>query len=418
MKAVVLCAGFGNRMGGRIKPLLKVGGREILFRTLTYLTQNGVNEFVIVVNPNNRREIEEFLRANRFDFKIVENRHPEKGNGYTFYLAKDYVDERFVLVMGDHVYEESFVKKAVSGDGLICDEKPLYIDIDEATKVLTKNGRIERIGKDLREWCCIDTGFFVLTKDVFKHAEKLVKEKDVVSLSEIMEKARIPVTKISNHFWMDIDTEEELRLANKLIVRRSFKGHGDGFISRHLNRKISLRISEILVNRITPNQATLMSFFIGILASLIALISVPLGGLFYQISSILDGVDGEIARASLRTTKFGGWLDSILDRYVDFLFLLTLAFLSDLNSFGWVVVSFALFGTIMVSYTTERYKGAFFRDFYRDFKLPIPGKRDERIFIIMVFTLLWNFVNPIYLFVLIAILTNLRVLVTIYIVAK
>ncbi len=415
MKAVVLAAGMGTRMGSEIpKPLLKVAGREILYRSLKTLSELGVDEFVVVVGKKGEY-IEDFLRRHGFKYRIVKNEHPERGNGYSFYLAKDYVDGKFVLIMGDHVYEREFMEKAVRGEGLIGDANPKYVDVDEATKVVCKNGKVEKIGKNLKKFDYIDTGFFVLTPDIFEHAEVLVKSKEEVSLSEIIGRAKVPVTEVSGYFWMDVDTPEELRKANRLIVRTSVKGRGDGLIARLINRKISLWLSERLVNRITPNQATIMSFLVGVLSALITFISVPLAGVTYQISSILDGIDGEIARASMRTSKFGGWLDSVLDRYVDFLFLLCLAIVSNLSLIGWIIACIAMFGSFMVSYTTERYKGAFFSDFYRDFEFRFPGKRDERIFLIMIFCVVgWIF----QLFVLLAILTNLRVLATIYVVTK
>ena len=415
MKAVVLAAGLGTRLKAKIpKPLVKVAGREILYRNLKVLSELGMKEFVVVVGRRGEM-IEEFLKKHGFKYKIVKNEHPEKGNGYSLYLAKDYVDDRFVLIMGDHVYERAFIEKAIKGEGLIGDRTAKYVDIDEATKVVCRDGRVEKVGKNLKTFDYIDTGFFVLTPEIFKYAEEIIEEKGEAQLSEIVERAKVPVTEVSGYFWMDVDTPEELRKANRLIVRLSVKGAGDGFISRHINRKISLRLSELLVNRITPNQATLLSFFVGILSALTVFISVPLAGIAYQISSILDGIDGEIARASMRTSRFGGWLDSVLDRYVDFLFLLCLAIVSDLSLTGWIVASLAMFGSFMVSYTTERYKGAFFSDFYKDFKFNLPGKRDERIFLAMIFCLLgWIFE----LFVLLAVITNLRVIATIYVVAK
>ncbi len=415
MKAVILAAGLGTRMGSTIpKPLLKVAGREILYRNLKILSELGVEEFVVVVGRKGKM-IEDFLRRHEFKYKIIWNEHPERGNGYSFYLAKDFVDGKFVLIMGDHVYEREFIEKAIRGEGLIGDANPKYVDIGEATKVLCENGRVKRIGKDLDEFDYVDTGFFVLTPDVFEFAEELVREKEEVSLSEIMQRAKVPVTEVSGHFWMDVDTPEELKKANRLIVRMSVKGSGDGFVSRYLNRKISLLISEKLVNHITPNQATILSFLVGVLSALLNFVSVPLAGVMYQISSILDGIDGEIARASMRTSKFGGWLDSILDRYVDFMFLLCLAIVSGLDMLGWAIACVAMFGSFMVSYSTERYKGAFFSDFYEDFEFKFPGKRDERIFLTMLFCLAGLIFE---LFVLLAVLTNMRVALTVYAVAK
>ena len=226
--------------------------------------------------------------------------------------------------------------------------------------------------------------------------------------TEIIKEAKVKVSTLNGYFWMDIDTPEDVKRAKKIIVRRSVKGGEDGFISRHLNRKISLLISEKLVDRIDPIHATIISFLVGILSSLVVFFNVPLSGIIYQISSILDGVDGEIARAAMKTSKNGGWLDSILDRYVDFLFLTCLA-VTSLFSYEWIFALFAIFGSFMISYTTERYKAEFKESFYKRHRPIIFGKRDERIFLIMLFCLLSPWVDIFYLFVVIAIVTNLRV---------
>lgn len=416
MKAVVLAAGLGTRLKANVpKPLVKVAGREILYRNLRTLSELRVDEFIVVARD---KRIEEFLIKHGFKYKIVWNNHPEKGNGYSLYLAKDYVDDDFVLIMGDHVYERAFVEKAIKGKGLIGDRIAKYVDKDEATKVLCKDGRVAEIGKELDKYDYIDTGFFVLSPDIFKYAEEIVKEKGdgEVKLSEIIGRAKPPVTEVSGHFWMDVDTPEELKKVRRELIRLSVKSYGDGIVSRTINRKISTWISEKIVDHVTPNQMTVITFLIGVLSALLVLVNRPLGGVLYQISSILDGVDGEIARASMRTSKFGGWVDSILDRYVDFLFLLALAVsLNDLKM--WVVAAFAIFGSFMVSYTTERYKAAFFEDIYKEIRPMryLIGKRDERVFLTMIFCLT-GWINE--LFIILAILTNLRVILTVYLVMK
>ncbi|WP_048093185.1 bifunctional L-myo-inositol-1-phosphate cytidylyltransferase/CDP-L-myo-inositol myo-inositolphosphotransferase [Geoglobus acetivorans] len=414
-KAVILTAGLGTRMGGRPKALLKVGGREIIWRNIKMLQDCGVREFILVINPKFGPQIMEFLEKEGFKFRYVTNAHPEKGNGYSLYLAKDFIDEEFILIMGDHVYEEEFIKEAVRAKGLVGDPEPEFVDISEATKVRVKNGRVERIGKNLKDFDCIDTGFFVLTPEIFRHAEEIVKDKEEVSLSEIMERARVEVTLVSSKFWMDVDTKEELERANREIIRRSIKSGEDGFISRHLNRKISIRVTEKVIDSLTPNQASLISFLAGITSFFLIFFSKPVAGIFFQLSSILDGIDGEIARARMMGSSFGGWIDSNLDRIVDFLFLLGLAYTSGLNTSGWVLFSLAAFGSYMVSYTSERYRGAFGRSIFQDYPVlrKIPGKRDERIFLTMVF-LVFNAVLE--LFALLAALTLTRVALTLLLV--
>lgn len=419
MRAVVLAAGLGTRMGKLTeeipKGLLKIAGREIVYRSMKILENLGVKEFIVITNPKYKEKYEEFLKREGFNYKIVLNNHPERGNGYSLYLAKDYVDGKFALIMSDHIYEEEFLKEAIKKEGLIIDKEGKYIDADEATKVLVENGRVKDIGKKLKNWDGFDTGFFILTPEIFKYAEEVVKEKELVELSEIVKRAKLKVSEVSGYFWMDVDTQEEMKIAKHYLIKTAVKGTGDGFISRLINRKISTKISEYLVDYLTPNQITVLTFLFGLFSAVVVLFSIPLGGILYQISSILDGVDGEIARASMRTSKLGGYIDSILDRYVDFAFLLALAYAIKPSFELWIVIALAIFGSVMVSYSTERYKAAYFKDIYKEIpKMKyLIGKRDERIFITMIFCLINKIPE---LFILLAILTNVRVLLTMYLV--
>jgi CDP-L-myo-inositol myo-inositolphosphotransferase len=419
MLAVVLAAGTGSRMGltakATPKGLLKVAGREILYRTLHQLRECGVDSFIIVTNRRFAPAYRDFCRRNRFKCQVIENPHPEKGNGYSLYLAKPYITARFVVVMSDHVYEDAFVKRAVNGTGLIFDRLGVYIRKGEATKVKVEAGRVTAVGKNLPAYDGFDTGFFVLDREVLDVAEELLKTREKLELSELVETAGVPSTQLSGYFWMDVDTPQDLRDAHRHIVELSVKSGEDGFVSRVLNRKISTRITRLLVNRVSPAWATLASFLTGLLSALTLPVSIPLGGFVYQLSSVLDGVDGEMARASMRVSKLGGYIDSILDRYIDFLFLTTLAFVGGITGFWWLFVCMALFGSLMVSYSAERYRSAFCDSVYTKLRLLrlVPGKRDERIFLTMLFCIL---LKVKLLFVVLAVLANLKALLTVAVV--
>jgi CDP-L-myo-inositol myo-inositolphosphotransferase len=414
VKAVILAAGMGSRMGGVPKPLVKVGGIEIILRTMKLLSPY-VDEFIVVTGYFHD-EIADFLKKTSFKYKTIKNEHPEWGNGFSLYLAKEYVNDRFIAVMGDHVYSKDFIDEAVNGQGLIGDAEPKFIDIEEATKVKTASGKVSTAGKDLEKYDCIDTGFFILETSIFEHIELMIEEVKngslkEIKMSEVISRAKIPVTLVSGKFWTDVDTREDVRRANFLLIRTSVKGEGDGLISRFFNRKISTRISALLVNTATPSQMTIVSFLIGVFGSAILVVNTALAAIIYQVSSILDGCDGEIARASLKQSKIGGYMDSILDRFVDFLFLTVLLFLNPSTLFPAI---FAIFGSVMVSYSTEKFKAEFQRDIYREIRIMryLPGKRDERIFIIMLFCLAgWIY----QMFITIAVLTNLRIIATLLI---
>ncbi len=418
-KAVILSAGIGRRLkplsDNLPKSLLKVAGREILYRNIKNLMDIGIEEFIIVTNPRYVDKISEFIDRYNINAKIVINEHPERENGYSVYILKDYIDdeEEFILLMGDHIYERGFFFEAINGRGLIIDEVGKYIDKEEATKVYYEDGRVIDIGKNLKEYNAFDTGFFILDGSFLKFAEELEAEKEELKMSEIVKRANLECFPVSGYFWMDVDTKKDLKRAKRFLIKKSVKSAGDGWISRLINRKISTKLTELLVDKLSPNQATLLSFFLGLLSSFTLFFSIPLGALLYQISSIIDGIDGEIARVKMAGTEFGGWLDSVLDRIVDFSFLSVL--LLKLKPEGTLLITglLAIFGTVMVSYVSERFRGAFrvpLHEAIPEIKY-IIGKRDERIFLIFILALL-GFIKE--LFIILAIITNLRVLLSSY----
>ncbi len=420
MKVVILAAGAGSRMGGVPKPLVKVGGTEIIRRTIKLLSPHAT-EFVVVTGIYHDQIVDfldELKREMGIKYVAVKNDHPEWGNGYSLYLARNFAGEKFYLVMGDHVYGRDFIEEAVRGDGLIGDAEARFVDEREATKVRIRDGRVEVASKDLAEYDCIDTGFFVLSKDVFEVIEEMMVESsgkmEELKLSDVISRAKIPVTFVNGRLWMDVDVKEDIRKANRLLVMHSVKGKGDGVVSRYFNRRISTFISTLLVNHATPSQMTLVSFLSGILSSLLLLFNVQAGAVAYQISSILDGCDGEMARASLRESKVGGYVDSVLDRIVDFAFLATLSLLYPQYL---PIAIFAIFGSVMVSYTSEKYKAEFGKSISDDIEgmKYLIGKRDERIFLIMVLA----FIGRIYeLFAVVTAISFFRFIGTVALVLK
>ncbi|HYB43990.1 MAG TPA: CDP-alcohol phosphatidyltransferase family protein [Candidatus Methylomirabilis sp.] len=88
----------------------------------------------------------------------------------------------------------------------------------------------------------------------------------------------------------------------------------EGFMSRHLERRISLAVTRRLVNtRMTPNAMTLVSVGIGLLGSPFFLSAEPrmqlTGALLFLTHSILDGCDGELARLKFMESRGGALLD-------------------------------------------------------------------------------------------------------------
>ncbi len=111
----------------------------------------------------------------------------------------------------------------------------------------------------------------------------------------------------------DLTRPENAGRVEKILFRSLIKDT-EGFMSRFLERRISLAISRQLVNTsITPNQITLVSILIGLAGA--CLISIReglpqiLGSILFLVHSIVDGCDGEIARIKFMESRTGGILD-------------------------------------------------------------------------------------------------------------
>src|SRR2546423_2493031 len=129
------------------------------------------------------------------------------------------------------------------------------------------------------------------------------------------------------------------------IERRFLRGSGksqDGFVSRHLNRPISRSITRLLLRLpATPNGWTWLIFPIPVVAALVlgqgSYWSFVWGLILFQMFSILDGCDGEIARAKFMESERGRHLDDLFDVLSNILLVLGLGFgLRNAHPpFGW-----------------------------------------------------------------------------------
>jgi CDP-diacylglycerol--glycerol-3-phosphate 3-phosphatidyltransferase len=127
-------------------------------------------------------------------------------------------------------------------------------------------------------------------------------------------------------------------------------------------QNIFLRLLDPLVRalakrRIHPNSLTLAGFVITCMAAVaLSKGSLRTGGLLILLGGLCDSLDGNLARSTGKATRFGALLDSVIDRYSEFVMFLGIAayFIILKNYFILVVTFIALCGSIMVSYTRAR----------------------------------------------------------------
>lgn len=130
--------------------------------------------------------------------------------------------------------------------------------------------------------------------------------------------------------WEYIADGNQIDEIEKQFLRGSGKSQ-DGFVSRYLNRPISRVVTRLLLRfPATPNAWTLLILPIPIVASLILLHgtywSFFWGLALFQVFSVLDGCDGEIARAKFLESASGRRLDYLCDVFSNILLAIGLGF--------------------------------------------------------------------------------------------
>jgi phosphatidylglycerophosphate synthase len=113
----------------------------------------------------------------------------------------------------------------------------------------------------------------------------------------------------------------------------------------------------LALSRIHPNVLTFLGLVINIVAAwLFAAGSFRIAGLVVIGAGLFDMVDGRVARETNRVTRFGGFFDSVLDRYSDLgLFMGLLVYYSSIGRpFYIVLTAIVMTGSVMVSYTRAR----------------------------------------------------------------
>lgn len=117
------------------------------------------------------------------------------------------------------------------------------------------------------------------------------------------------------------------RTAARAILKGTAKP-SDGIISLLFNRPISQRISALLLHfpGIRPGHLTIVTALLGLVMFLAFLAGgktgLVLGGILFHVASVVDGVDGEIARATYRVSRRGAVLDTAVDMATNLLFYL------------------------------------------------------------------------------------------------
>lgn len=332
--ALIIAGGAGVRLqtvtGQVPKPLMKLCGVPLIKRIILTAARAGIGRFVIVTGYEADRFHEVLSDDPGLDgcrIEWVHNARWHMPNGVSVLAARARLDEPFALLMADHLFEQRTLERLLEqpvaeGECLLAVDRKIdsVYDLEDATKVDVRGDEVVRIDKGLREFNAVDTGMFLCTPGLFD-ALDAVDGPDGCALSDgvraLARDGKVRAFDVGDGFWQDVDTPEMLAHGEKNLLERLVKPT-DGWVARYVNRPISTRISRWLVRTpVTPNMVTVATFLSGLAGAWFVLDgtywTVLLGALLFQVSSILDGCDGEVAVLTFRESKYGSWLDTITD---------------------------------------------------------------------------------------------------------
>jgi phosphatidylglycerophosphate synthase len=108
-----------------------------------------------------------------------------------------------------------------------------------------------------------------------------------------------------------------------------------------------------------PNALTITGFVVTVIASFVLISNLPFGGFLVLLGGLFDVLDGVVARVNGKSSRFGAFLDSVLDRYSDAFVLLAIAwnFLNTGNYSGVAPCLGTLVGAFLISYARARAEG-------------------------------------------------------------
>ncbi len=284
--------------GPAAAPLDDLAGLPLALRAVLTLQKEGVQRVLLVVAPDDRLTPARV----RGDARV---RVPVEA--VTWESLRDRVDEPFVLashdVVADPAIYRELMRTPLGPGGAGEPGGPVAI-------IAVRRGK--------------PIGPMIATRELLGQPE--------VSL-EVMRASAEPQHVIAldvGDAWCErVDTPEGRRRAFRALFEACRKPM-DGVISRNLNRHISIFVSKRIVGLpITPNMLSVFTFLLGVAGAICCAFGtygmVLLGAFLFQWNSILDGVDGELARVRFQHSKLGQWLDTVSDDVSNLVFYAGLA---------------------------------------------------------------------------------------------
>ncbi|MCM3308583.1 sugar phosphate nucleotidyltransferase [Priestia megaterium] len=238
MKGVILAGGTGTRLGPFTKllnkHLLPVGHYPMIYWSIEKLGNSGIEDILIITNEKDLNDFKIVLgNGNHLGVNIEYAIQPYAGGiSHGLFYAKDFVkEEKFVLLLGDNIFEdallpyvEKFLKQNEGAKILLKrvhdPERYGIATVDNSTNQITS---IIEKPKNPPSNLCV-TGIYMYNNDVFHYIDKLKKsergELEITDINNIYISEKKLTYEILNGWWIDAGTHDSLFRANQLVQKK------------------------------------------------------------------------------------------------------------------------------------------------------------------------------------------------------
>jgi len=227
-EGVILAAGVGSRLGEiarGAKFAVNVAGRPLIHYPILSLASVGVKKIVVVTRGQLIPLLQRVLRGlgDVVSYEICVNNEWRRENGFSLLVSEKCLDgDSFLLSMSDHIYPSDLPVKVLleyskHSDSVAVvggDRRPLYVDVEEATRIRAREGEVVKVGKRLSPWSHVDTGVFVMRREIFEAARLLALDKEAFGISDVINLAirmgyRVRVADVTGIPWTEVDTVDD-----------------------------------------------------------------------------------------------------------------------------------------------------------------------------------------------------------------
>ena len=244
MKAIIIAAGTGTRLGKKLKALLEVNSQTILSRQISIFKKMGIEEVVVITGPYSEK-------FPSIDVTYVNDRdYDEHDILGSLIVAKDYIEGDIIITYSDILFDAVILEQIIQQEcdiGIAIDmnwtkayEGRTLHPLTEAENVLLDDGKnILKIQKNIKPHegdigeflglvklssqgskILIDKIEYLLTNHTgYFHNSSSLKKAYITDFIQELVNSKIIVTPIFiSGKWCEIDTNQDLEIAQKIFL--------------------------------------------------------------------------------------------------------------------------------------------------------------------------------------------------------